>query len=1018
MRPLRLVLTAFGPFARREEIDFTRLPPDALFLIHGPTGAGKTSILDGICYALYGETSGSERSAKEMRSHHAADDTLTEVEFEFALGRKRYRVRRSPEQERAALRGKKEQRVKIPARAELQVWDDEGWMPVVSKTTEVTEHIVALLGFEADQFRQVILLPQGQFRKLLTADSREREQILEALFATETCKRLQERLKAAANALERQAEEAKARQKTLLEQAGVESEEALRARIEEATAQRSFLAGEERHRRAEEAAATAALAAAEALARQFEERDGARAAIDKLAATAAAIATRRRELDAASRAQLVLPAHANFEESSAQRQRLAQQWAQAEREVEASARRLAAAESGLQEERARAPERERAIRELERLEGLREAVRTLDEACRAAEHLARQAEKAATELARLQGEANVLTEQRARLQREIEAYAPLAGRVEALRLDLAQQGRMLQSLQRLDQAKAALAAHRAEEAKYRQALEDAQTERLAALEHKESLEARWRSGQAAVLARHLREGTPCPVCGSLEHPAPATPGEHVPSEEELNAAAKALQQAEAAVEAARTRHQAVLGRIAGAESEVSTLESSLPPDLPGLEQAKARLTDLERDLEAALEAAKQLDAAKVECQTCEQRLTTLGFELDEARSRTETLRIQAATAAVQARERSDRVPEPLRDLRKLEQAIGAARKQVDTLADRLKAAEEAYQQASAAHAAACSKRQTLAEALAAASARRDQSHVAFLQALQEQGFADEAAFRKAMRSPEDIAALRAEIQSYDESVAAAKERLQRAEEQVAGKTPPNLTALKTAQEEARRAVEDLVAQQKGLEARIGQDRKTCELLEAIGKELAEIEARYQVMGHLAGIANGDNGRRLTFQRFVLAALLDDVLRQASLRLRTMSRGRYSLQRREDVADARKASGLDLEVFDEYTGRTRPASTLSGGEGFMAALSLALGLSDVVQAYAGGIQLDTLFIDEGFGSLDPESLDMAMKALSELRQKGRMVGIISHVDELKRQIEVGIEVIPGRSGSQVRVGMVG
>ena len=164
-----------------------------------------------------------------------------------------------------------------------------------------------------------------------------------------------------------------------------------------------------------------------------------------------------------------------------------------------------------------------------------------------------------------------------------------------------------------------------------------------------------------------------------------------------------------------------------------------------------------------------------------------------------------------------------------------------------------------------------------------------------------------------------------------------------------------------------------------------------------------------------NSRKLTFQRFVLAALLDDVLRQASHRLRAMSRGRYTLQRREDVADARKASGLDLEVFDDYTGRARPASTLSGGEGFMAALSLALGLSDVVQAYAGGIQLDTLFIDEGFGSLDPESLDMAMKALIDLQQKGRMVGIISHVDELKRQIDAGIEVTLGAAGSHVRVG---
>ncbi len=1018
MRPIRLILSAFGPFAQREEIDFTRLPPDALFLIHGPTGAGKTSILDGICYALYGETSGSERSAKEMRSHHAADDALTEVEFEFGLGRRRYRVKRSPEQERAALRGKKDQRVRIPARAELQVWDGDGWKPLVSKATEVTQRLVALLGFEADQFRQVILLPQGQFRKLLAADSKEREQILETLFATETCKRLQERLKAAANALERQAEEAKARKKTLLEQAGVESEEALGARIEEATAQRSSLAEEERRRRAEEKDATAALAAAEALARQFEERDRARAALDGLSAAAAAIATRRRELDAASRAQFVRAAHANFEEAAAQRQRLAQQLAQAEGEVEATARQRESAESRLQEERARAPERERAIRELERLEGLREAVRTFDEARREAEKLSRSAEAAEAELARLQGESKTLTEQRARLQQAIEADTPLAGRVEALRRDLAQQERLIRSLQQLDQAKAALAAHRDEETKCRQALEAAQTGRDAARVRKEDLEARWRSGQAAVLALHLSEGAPCPVCGSLEHPAPATAGEAVPSEEELNAAAKALQQAESALESVRAKHQAVLGRIAGAESVVSTLEAGLPPDPPSLEQAKARLVDLERDLARALEATKRLDAAKAEFQACEQRLAALGPALEQTRSRTETFKIQAAAAAAQVRERSDRIPEPLRDVRTLEQAIDAVRKQADTLAARLKAAEEAHQQASTAHAAAGSKRQERAEALDAASVRLAQSHAVFLKALQEQGFADEAAFREAMRSPEEIAALRAEIQSYDESVAAAKERLQRAENQVAGKTPPNLAALKAAQEEVRRAVEQLVAQQQSLEERIGQDRRTCEVLAAIGQELGEIESRYEVMGHLAGIANGDNGKKLTFQRFVLAALLDDVLRQASLRLRTMSRGRYSLQRREDVADARRASGLDLEVFDEYTGRSRPASTLSGGESFMAALSLALGLSDVVQAYAGGIQLDTLFIDEGFGSLDPESLDMAMKALSELRQKGRMVGIISHVDELKRQIDVGIEVIPGRSGSQVRVGAVG
>jgi exonuclease SbcC len=191
-------------------------------------------------------------------------------------------------------------------------------------------------------------------------------------------------------------------------------------------------------------------------------------------------------------------------------------------------------------------------------------------------------------------------------------------------------------------------------------------------------------------------------------------------------------------------------------------------------------------------------------------------------------------------------------------------------------------------------------------------------------------------------------------------------------------------------------------------------LDEIAHESGAIEAEYAVVGHLSDIANGNNGRNLTFQRYVLAALLDDVLRAASVRLSAMSRGRYQLQRREDVADARRAAGLDLEVFDEYTGRNRPASTLSGGEGFMASLSLALGLSDVVQAYAGGVQLDTLFIDEGFGSLDLESLDMAMKALIDLQERGRTVGVISHVEEMKQQIDVAIEVVPGLRGSRVRL----
>ncbi len=1020
MKPARLMLKAFGPFANREEVDFTRLPSDALFLIHGPTGAGKTSILDGICYALYGETSGSERTAKEMRSHHAPDDMLTEVEFEFALGGKRFLVRRSPEQERAALRGNREQLVKSNAKAELQAWEDDpdgegSWKPIVSKSTEVTERIIALLGFEADQFRQVIMLPQGQFRKLLTADSKEREKILEALFSTETYKRLQERLNTAARNLEQQAKEATARQTTLIEQAGVESEGALKARVNEATTQLTTLAGLEKLRRAEDTATSATLIAGEALALQFKERDGARVALDKLNADASAIDAKRRHLEAATRAQLVIPAHASFRDAIRQQQEFAQQVASAGREFEIATRRFQAAETTLKAENDREPEREMSAREVARLEGLREAVQKLDEAQRDHASSTQAAQVVVAEYTGLQKQHETWTAQRAQLQQAIDTQTPLAARAEALQLNIGQQEQLVQSLKKLVQAEATLATSRAEEAELRKIWEGALAKRLAASQHKDALEACWRSGQAVVLARHLSTGTPCPVCGSLDHPQPVTQSGVVPTETEMEAAAADLQKTENETESARTRHHAAVSKIAGEESIVSTLRTALPAERPGLQNAEQALLALKDEQSAASKAASILNKAKGEIQACEQRLATATQAQEQARSKVEAVNLQVATSASRVQERAATVPENLRNAETLEQAIKSARAQADKLVNQFKSAQSLHQQASATHAAAQSKQNTLAESLKAVEARVADAREAFIKALRDHGFDDESAFNQAALPSAEIATRRADLQSHDEAVAAAKERLLRAEGSVAGKMSPDLVALKAAQQSARQAVESLLAQQNSLKEKIAYDRKTLESLATIRQELGDLDARYKVMGYLAGIANGENSKKLTFQRFVLAALLDDVLRQASLRLRTMSRGRYTLQRRQDVADARKASGLDLEVFDDYTGRARPASTLSGGEGFMAALSLALGLSDVVQAYAGGIQLDTLFIDEGFGSLDPESLDMAMKALIDLQQKGRMVGIISHVDDLKRQINSGIEVTLGAAGSHVRVG---
>ncbi|AKU10903.1 exonuclease SbcC [Azoarcus sp. CIB] len=1016
MKPCRLALQAFGPFAGREEIDFAALPSDALFLIHGPTGAGKTSLLDGICYALYGETSGSERSAKEMRSHHAPDSVLTEVEFEFELAGTRYRIRRSPEQERTALRGKKEL-VKTPAKAELHVRDTAGtgdWTPLVSKTTEVTERIVALLGFEADQFRQVIMLPQGQFRKLLTADSRDREKILEALFSTETYKLLQERLNGSARQLEQQADAARARRTTLLEQAGAQSGDELAARVSESETRLADFAIQEKQSRSDDAAATAALAAGEALAAQFKEVELAKQALEKLTTSAALADAQRRELEDATRAQNVIPAHAGFTEARRHQQQLAGQTATAATGAESATAALSAAETALNTETARAAERDAAAREHARLEGLRDTVQGLRLAQRehaAADAAARSALQA---LAALQKQHDSLNTQRRALQQAIELHGPQANRCDALQAQIDQQTQRVAALTRLATAKATLATSQTEAGNRKRTFEAAQTARQRALEQKEALETRWREGQAAVLAHHLADGQPCPVCGGLEHPHPAASGETVPTETELRAAAAALHKAEGALDLARSAHHETANRVAADESTVTTLQSGLPADVSDPAAAQQVLHTLERELDAARQAAAASIQAKAAIETCDRDIAAAAQAVELARGKSEEAGIQAATAASRVAERSAQVPADLREDDALGQAIRAAKALSDRLLEQLKTAQDAHRQAHAADAAARATLATLRESLAAAERRSTEAHETLIRTLSEHGFAGEDGFLLARRPADAITALRTALQAHDEALAAAKERVARAEGSTAGKTSPDLPALKAAQSATRERVESLVAVQNTLKEKIAHERRTLDTLADIRRELGDIEDRYRVMGHLAAIANGDNSRKLTFQRFVLAALLDDVLGQASLRLKAMSRGRYTLQRRMDVADARKASGLDLEVFDDYTGRARPANTLSGGEGFMASLSLALGLSDVVQSYAGGIQLDTLFIDEGFGSLDPESLDMAMKALIDLQQKGRMVGIISHVDELKRQIDTGIEISLGAAGSHVRI----
>lgn len=1020
MKPRILTLQAFGPFAGREIIDFTRLPSDALFLIHGPTGAGKSTILDGICFALYGTTSGGMRQPKEMRSHHAPDKVQTEVELEFELGAKRYLVKRIPEQERAANKGES-RLVKVLTKAELHEWNSNGWNLLAAKATDVSNRISTMLGFEADQFRQVIMLPQGQFRRLLEADSKDREKILEALFDTGKFKKLQERLLASARELEHGAADAGNKRTTLLQQAEVDSEDALIQLIAEATSNLAALEVQaEQHRHATDNAQQA-LSSGEALATKFKDRDAAQTSFAQINAEEAIVVAERTRHGNAMRAQNVTPAWVSVSDARIQHHDNLTKVTQAALDADKAAKDVLTSAAVLEIEEKKTAEREAVAREISRLEEIRSAVIRLNEADQERKAATKAREVALIETGKWERELKDLSERRDSLNQQVETLSPLAARSEAIRLEADQLKQQLKTLQQIVSCESDIIKLRGE-AKQQQSLLDAtQTDLATARKRSLALNADWRAGQAAVLADHLVDGSPCPVCGSQEHPIPAVGGKDIPTEEQLQSAADQIAHGEAAVESARQSQQAVAQKLGEAEVTLRVQRESLgitmDGALPSITDVEANLIRLNRELGQAQQALVTLETLRKELASCGDQLKTIQQSLETAHVVSDDTAAKLAASESIWTERAGQVPETLRDPAVLQEVLTQAKTSHESLTRKLKQAQDAQQAAQSNKAASDAKLKTLQEASANSHQREQKAQADFLEAMAQQRFMDEADFTAARLMPEAIHELDKRIRQHDEALAAARERLKRAEAAVIGVQPPNLEELTSCLKTAKDQREAVLAQHARLKTKMEQQKRTAEMLDQIRMELDDFNTRYKRIGHLAEIANGKNGCNLTFQRYVLAALLDDVLRQASQRLRKMTSNRYTLQRSLEVAHKGRAAGLDIEVFDEQTGTARSANTLSGGEGFMASLSLALGLSDVVQGYAGGIQLDTLFIDEGFGTLDPESLDMAMKALIELQQKGRLVGIISHVDDLKQQMEHGIEVRFAAGGSCVRVGAI-
>lgn len=1018
MKPLSLTIEAFGPYAERQTVSFEELGASGLFLICGSTGAGKSTILDAICFALYGDTSGDERSGRQMRSDHAGPAAVTEVSFEFQLGAELFRVTRTPEYERPKKKG--EGTTTVPSGASL--WRrtghtdprEEGKL-LAEGAQKVTAKVEELFGFRSDQFRQVIMIPQGQFRKLLLASSTDREDILERLFRTEFYALIETRLKERSTELKKRLELLEARRQAVLQAAGAENEERLSEELEsirgrEGAARKAYTAAREEERRAGTELSEAARAA-----EKFRELEQAAGALESIEA----------RKDEAERTEGTL-AHAeraagarDAEKALSERETEAARAAEA---VSAVRTRLSAAEAA--KSRAEA-EHAGAEKQAEKLPSLRERLLEL-QSHRGKLALLAEAVQAAS---RARGErdrklraAEDLSALKMKLERALEEAVSLrdeaansARLVEPLTLTLQTLTRRLEAMRALADVAGeseACGRHAAAATK----TESAALERLEAAKHAAAaLQDRLIKGRAAALAAELVSGRPCPVCGSTEHPAPAPTGEPVPDSTELDAAGREVSRLERELADARRSRETAERELAAYRAREETLrEHALADGDVTEEELRARAGRAKDELEAARRAAEAGTRAADEAAVMEKRLSEAAARLAPAGEEASAAERELSHCLSVVSEREAGIPAEFRDSDVLERGIAELETELHRCEKRLEETRAARARAGETAAAAAAELGAANAAAAESAGQRDRQRAAFLARLSEAGFADETEYANARRSAAEITALKDAVETYRVGLSAARDRKARAEAAVSGLTAPDLETMEAKVASARERADEL---QKQIERTVSRKEELARRLSetgALSTELERLEAEYRTYQGLYEAASGRTGDRVTFQRFVLGSLLDDVLASATERLRIMSRGRFGLQRQLGTGNRARSGGLDLEVYDSYTGTVRPAATLSGGESFLASLSLALGMADVVQAYAGGIRLDTIFIDEGFGSLDPEALEAAMQALTDLRKAGRLVGIISHVPELRERIGARIEVISGKSGSRVSV----
>ncbi|MBG0962544.1 AAA family ATPase [Bacillus sp. SRB1LM] len=1025
MRPIQLIMTAFGPYKQKEVIDFEDLGEHRIFAISGNTGAGKTTIFDAICYVLYGEASGEERNDTSMlRSQFADDNVYTSVELTFQLKGKRYEIKRQ-------LGHKKQGNKTITGHAvELYELIDEEKVPAVDRfhVTDVNKKVEDLIGLSKHQFSQIVMLPQGEFRKLLTSETENKEEILRRIFKTDRYKLMRELLdqkrKQWKDVLQEKQKERElyfrnvfklpirdgALLETLVEQEHVNTHqvvEALEQEIAVYKAEVEQLQVEQDVQTKQLKDAETRFHAAKSVNEKFIDLQQKNEKYNTLQEKRTVIEMKETSFKRAEQAKRLLPFEQWHEEAMQNEQKAESLLKQIIAKKENIMSNFELAQEKYEAVKNKEPERENAKKLVQRLEELQLIIASLAEKQLNLQNAEIQIGKLKESMQNLDRQLEEHTDQKQLMSSELQqlerALEQYVDKVEEL-TNMREDAKVLKQAYDVWQ----------EKQKFEQEKETAFTKMQEAVRAYENMERRWLSEQAGILALHLHDGESCPVCGSTNHPKKATEQSDAIDEKELNdlrdkknLAEKLHVQLEEKWNFYHLQYEQIIVEVKkrGYRSE------KLDETYSALVHKGKQLATEVNTLKASEETRKQ---TAVNIKSVEEKVDALQKQKREV----ETEQHRTAMECMQLRTSYDHdkknIPENLQTVQAWKVQFDQAMHELRLMEDEWKKVQEAYQHWQNENIRIQAEQEGASTQFESAKLKKEETFTRFMKELEQSGFTDQSTYKEAKLSDAEMEMIQKEIQSYYSSLEVLAKQIEELQGELKDKEYMDITALGEHIKDLEINLDIIKEKRQRAQNAVTYISDLHENIKRIDEQIHEEEKAFQELVDLYEVMKGDNESRISFERYILIEYLEQIVQIANERLRKLSNGQFYLKRSERVEKRNRQSGLGLDVYDAYTGQTRDVKTLSGGEKFNASLCLALGMADVIQAYEGGISIETMFIDEGFGSLDEESLTKAVDALIDLQKSGRFIGVISHVQELKNAMPAVLEVTKQKDGcSQTR-----